>query len=137
MRRKPIALFALLAAVLAIGATGLAIAKQPKKVKTSTTATAAESQSVLSVDYSGKVSSPKSACVANRKVKLVHDTPHPPGFETFGSAKTGSDGSWQVLDSPIRPIPANPVTVTVKAKRVGNKLCKEGTKKLTTGTQVP
>ena len=132
MRRKPLAVVAVLVTVLAFGAVGLAIAKAPKKVKTSVTATATESQSQLTASYAGKVSSPKSACVANRKVSLVHDVPQPPGYASFGSTTTASDGTWAIPDTHTRPLASNPVVVTVKAKRKGNKLCKEGTKKLTT-----
>jgi hypothetical protein len=128
MRSKWFGVFALLIAVFAVGTTGLAVAKKkPKTVKTSLTAEGTNSASTHQLGFSGSVSSPKSGCVAHRKIlfqQKAHASPtSKSGLTTVAATKADSKGDWSLTNGPIA-VPANPVFVVAKTKKLGSKVCK-------------
>jgi hypothetical protein len=85
LRKTGIAIAMVLIAVL--GSSVMAGATTTKKIKSHVKITK------TSPKFKGKVSSPNSACVANRTVKLYAVEP---GNEVVGSAKTDNHGNWKI-----------------------------------------
>jgi hypothetical protein len=93
------------------------------KAGSSTITTAKSSSSNLAQgpgNFNGKVNSPNSTCIANRKVNLQRKTIYQAAFSTIGTDQSASNGVWQV----------NTVVVSgasyrgqVVARQVGNISC--------------
>jgi hypothetical protein len=93
------------------------------KAGTSTITTAKSSSSTIVQgpgNFNGKVNSPNSTCIANRKVNLQRKTIYQAAFNTIGTDQTASNGVWKV----------NTVIVSgasyrgqVVARQVGNISC--------------
>lgn len=120
-------LIAVPAALIAVAAFAPGIASAAKFNTTTTFAIAPSGKA-----FTGKVSSPRGACVPNRTVNLQRKLAGQSSFVKIGSDKTDNQGKWSVGTTPKNGAQYRAV---VASKKVSGNTCKSTTSNTLTARQ--